>query len=106
MEAGRIGRPPGWYDVVGRLTPAQTLVRTQPIPHQQRNPPKGTRKASKRFQPQKITYEEDVLRTEFFKDHPWEMARPRMMLEEDGADSYRTDWSKMAQTHASLNGER
>lgn len=106
LEAGRISTKPRWYDVVGGLTPAQTLVRTQPLPHQQRQNPKGTKKASKLFQPQKITYEEDIIRTEFFKDHPWELARPRMILEEDGADSHQRDWSQMAQAHTSLSGER
>lgn len=97
---------PKWYEVVGNLTPAETLVRTQPIPHQQRKIPKGTKKASKLFQPQKITYEEDILRQEFFKDHPWELARPRMVLEETGADSHHADWSQMVQAHKSLDGER
>ena len=106
LEAGRISNKPQWYDVIGGLTPAQSLVRTQPLPHQQRRNPKGTKKASKLFQPQKITYEEDVLRGEFFKDHPWELARPRTILEESGADSHKTDWSQIEQSHKTLNGER
>ncbi len=103
LEAGRLEAKPRWYDVVGSHTPAQTLVRTQPIPHQQRRRSKGTRKASKLFQPQKITYEEDILRREFFKDHPWELARPRKLLEETGADSYETDWSRLQQSTVAAN---
>ncbi len=106
MATGRLARKPHWYDAVGGVTPAQSLVRTQPIPHQQRKNPKGTKKASKLFQPQKITYEEDTLRREFYKDHPWELARPRTILEDSGADSYNADWSQMRQTHMAVNSER
>ena len=58
------------------------------------------------FQPQKITYEEDLLRKEFFKDHPWELARPRMMIEDDGRDFYQSDWSNIEQENKMLSGER
>lgn len=34
--------------------------------------------------PPQIVYEEDKLRQEFFGDHPWELARPRMMHETPG----------------------
>ena len=106
ISAHRLERKPNWYDAVGEVTPAQTLVRTQPIPHQQRRIPKGTKKASRLFQPQKITYEEDTLRREFFKDHPWELARPRTVLENTGADSYSSDWSHLEQPHIAVNSER
>lgn len=105
VEAGRITKPQ-WFDVVGALPPTQALTRTQPLPHQGRKGLKGTRKASKLFQPQRITYEEDALRTEFFKDHPWELARPRLLLENDGRDSYKTDWSRIEQPQKALSGEK
>ena len=44
--------------------------------------------------PLEIKYEEDSLRSRFFKDHPWELARPRIMLETDGRDGLRADWSQ------------
>ena len=106
LESERITRRPPWYDVVGGLAPPQSLTRLQPLPHSRRKMPKGTKKASKLFQPQEITYEEDLLRGEFFKDHPWEFARPRMIIENDGRDSYKSDWSKLQQPHTSLSGER
>lgn len=57
--------------------------------------PKHTKKkASQLFQPVQIRYEEDELRKQFFSDHPWELARPRIVLETDGRDSSRVDWSK------------
>lgn len=45
------------------------------------------------FSPVKVTYEEDRLRWEYFNDHPWELARPRVILEDDGKDQQRWDWS-------------
>lgn len=64
------------------------------------------KKASKLFQPQVIGYEEDLLRKEFFKDHPWELARPRMLIEDGGKDSQQTDWSRIEQKAKALSGER
>jgi small subunit ribosomal protein S23 len=58
------------------------------------------------FKPQPIEYEEDVLRKEFYNDHPWELARPRIVLEDDGKDGQRVDWSRLQQRGRPLNGER
>ncbi len=64
------------------------------------------KKPSRTFHPQKIVYEEDELRRVFFKDHPWELARPRMMVELDGKDSRRVDWSRgLRQPGMPLSGE-
>jgi small subunit ribosomal protein S23 len=71
--------------------------------------PKGKtlkRKASKAFQPLPIAYPEDRLRKEFFADHPWELARPRMVLEDDGKDGQRRDWASIIQESKPLDGER
>ena len=106
LETVQVISKPHWYDAVGEITPAQKLVRTQPIRHQPRRTQRRTKKASKLFQPQKITYEEDTLRREFYKDHPWELARPRTILENTGTDSYTTDWSRMQQTHKAVDSER
>jgi len=106
LNSERIANPPAWYNVVGSITPAQTLVRTQPIPHQRRKLGPRTKKASKLFQPQVIGYEEDMLRKDFFKDHPWELARPRMIIEDEGKDSHKIDWSSIEQKEKALSGER
>ena len=106
LNTERITKTPPWYTVVGSITPAQTLVRTQPLPHQHRKGKPRTKKASKLFQPQNIHYEEDALRKDFFKDHPWELARPRLVIEDDGKDSQRTDWSRIEQAGKALSGER
>ena len=108
LAAEKLKVPPAWYDTVGSIAPSQALVRTQPFQHHERsNQPRAkARKPSRSFQPTQIVYPEDQLRKEFFSDHPWELARPRMVLEVDGKDAERCDWSKMSQTGRALSGER
>ncbi|KAL1586644.1 hypothetical protein WHR41_04522 [Cladosporium halotolerans] len=87
MKAGRLRQPPPWYETVGSVPPSARLVR----PVMQR-PQKAGKKASRLFSPVKVSYEEDRLRWEYFNDHPWELARPRVILEDDGKDYQRWDW--------------
>ncbi|KAI4960001.1 mitochondrial ribosomal small subunit component [Alternaria arbusti] len=92
---------PQWYDVVGNIPPGETLARpVLRIPKMRK-----ARKASKLFQPLPIAYPEDKLRSEFFGDHPWELARPRLVVEDSGNDSKRYDWSKIVQPGKQLDGE-
>lgn len=124
--AGKISKLPQWVDVVGDIPPAQVLVRNQPLQHQlvrqrvktlpgtskpqvvfevqeKRVKPK---KPSRMFSPLEIKYEEDQLRKEFFRDHPWELARPRVLIESSGKDFEKYDWSRLQQPGKRLDGER
>ncbi|KAH8156025.1 hypothetical protein CIB48_g12222 [Xylaria polymorpha] len=83
---------PVWYNVVESIPPSETITRTYPPQHKKHNP--KIRRPSRLFQPQQLVYEEDELRTRFYTDHPWELARPRMVIEMDGRDAERYDWSK------------
>ncbi|KAI4095196.1 MAG: hypothetical protein LQ348_004649 [Seirophora lacunosa] len=105
LAAGRIRITPPWHEVIGTIPPAQTLVRSQPLQHQERPRRPNIKKPSKLFQPQRIVYEEDTLRKEFFGDHPWELARPRVVLENDGKDAERKDWSLPSQPDRPIDGE-
>jgi small subunit ribosomal protein S23 len=124
---GKIVKLPEWVDVIADIPPAQVLVRNPSIQHQylrqrvktlpgsstpqivyeteERGRPKQ-KKPSRLFQPVKIKYEEDELRKEFFRDHPWELARPRVVLETSGKDFEKYDWSRMQQPGKKLDGER
>ena len=115
-----------WIDVLHDIPPAQVLVRNRPQQHQlvrQRlktipgaSKPQAVfevqekriepRKASRMFMPVEIKYEEDQLRKEFFRDHPWELARPRIILEKSGKDFERYNWSRLQQPGKNLDGER
>jgi small subunit ribosomal protein S23 len=106
VQMGGKQRLPSWADTLRNIPPAETLTRpltprTDDIRH--RKPKKPGRDL---YRPQQIVYEEDGLRTRFFKDHPWELARPRIMLEQDGTDARRVDWSKgVRQPGVVLSGE-
>ncbi|KAL8802911.1 MAG: hypothetical protein Q9223_006444 [Gallowayella weberi] len=105
FAAERIRHVPSWHEVIGTVPPAQSLVRTQPLQHQERSRRQRTTKPSKLFQPQRVVYEEDSLRKDFFGDHPWELARPRVVLENDGRDAERKDWSLVTQPDRPIDGE-
>ncbi|KAL3427692.1 37S ribosomal protein Rsm25 [Phlyctema vagabunda] len=97
--------PPPWFETIGAIPPSEILTRTQPIQHRDTNLNSKVRKPSKMFKPQFIVYEEDRIRQTFYRDHPWELARPRIVLEEDGKDGQKCDWSKIQQDGKRLSGE-
>jgi small subunit ribosomal protein S23 len=94
---------PPWYSIVGDIPPGETLARPVQRAPQVRNKAK---KPSRMFQPLPITYPEDKMRSEFFGDHPWELARPRLVVENSGNDAKEYDWSKIVQPGKALDGER
>jgi len=110
LQTNRIRTPPPWYDVVATIPPTQAVVRTLPVEQRDgessTSKAKATKKPSKMFRPQKIIHREDTLRRQFFGDHPWELARPRVVLEDDGKDGQRWDWSRISQPGRILDGER
>lgn len=102
FDAKRNPELPQWYDVIGNIPPSETLARpVLRVPKMRK-----ARKASKLFKPLPIAYPEDKLRSEFFGDHPWELARPRLVVEDSGNDSKNYDWSKIVQPGKQLDGER
>ncbi|KAF9778800.1 hypothetical protein IL306_003177 [Fusarium sp. DS 682] len=95
---------PPWYNIMQSIPPAETLVRT--IPPQHMLPNKKATKPKNIFRPQRIYFPEDRLRQIFYRDHPWELARPRVILELDGKDYQHCDWSKgLRQPNIPLTGE-
>ena len=127
LAGGKISKLPRWADVVGDIPPAEVLVRTLPLEHPpvhrrvvtNPNPEieepiireypiyqRRTRKEKKMFRPKPIEFEEDKLRTNFYKDHPWELARPRILVESTGKDFEKYDWKQMPQPGKGLDGER
>ncbi len=110
LTTPRMTVAPPWYQVVNRFPPAQILTRPQPVQHQERPPSSAKRRKNKKpsrmYQPAEIKYLEDDLRREFFTDHPWELARPRVILEDDGKDAQRNDWSQLEQPQRATDGER
>lgn len=124
--AGKTAKLPEWVDVLGEIPPSQVVVRKQPEQHRlirqrlrqdsESSKPRVVyevqekhikpKKASRMFQPMQIRFEEDQLRKEFFSDHPWELARPRILVERSGRDFEHHDWSRIQQPGKKLDGER
>ena len=94
IQNKRLPTPPPWYNTIGTVPPAERLVRP-PLQRSQIPGAKvpGGRKKSRLFKPLQLHYQEDSLRWEYFNDHPWELARPRVVLENDGRDQERNDWA-------------
>ncbi|QIW98124.1 hypothetical protein AMS68_003642 [Peltaster fructicola] len=87
LQRNRLNAAPAWFNVVGNIPSSEVLTR-QPMQKSGRS-----RRASKTFKPLQLQHKEDNLRWEFFNDHPWELARPRVVLENDGRDHEKWDWS-------------
>jgi small subunit ribosomal protein S23 len=102
FDAKREQNLPQWYNVVGNIPTSETLAR--PVLRAPRV--KGAKKASKLFKPLPIVYPEDKLRSEFFGDHPWELARPRLVVEDSGNDAKGYNWANIQQKGKQLDGER
>ncbi|KAL2142811.1 hypothetical protein VTI28DRAFT_705 [Corynascus sepedonium] len=99
--------PAPWVRAVRNIPPAETLTRPYPIQHTE---PRDRGRAAQRprhlFRPTKIVHPEDELRRDFYRDHPWELARPKLVLELDGQDARYRDWSKgLRQPGMALSGE-
>ncbi|KAK1659614.1 37S ribosomal protein Rsm25 [Colletotrichum godetiae] len=95
---------PPWFQVMRDIPPSEIITRPTIVNTQNSN--RKLRKPHGIYKPQQIIHEEDSLRKTFFRDHPWELARPRMILETDGKDYQKYDWSKgVRQYRTPLTGE-
>lgn len=101
----RLERAAPWVRAVQHIPPAEVLTRPYPIQHTA--PRDRARRPRRLFRPTRIVHPEDRLRQEFYRDHPWELARPKLVLELDGQDARHRDWSKgLRQPGMALSGER
>lgn len=82
---------PVWLRTIERIPPSELLTRPNPTPHHDPDPRRRL-PSKKFFKPQRIEFPEDELRRNFFRDHPWELARPRIAVELDGKDAWYVDW--------------
>jgi len=98
------GAAPAWFKAVQMVQPSETLTRPYPIQH---SPPDARgRRPRQLYKPTKIVFPEDELRQTFYRDHPWELARPMSLVELHGTDARYRDWSKgVRQPGMQLTGE-
>ncbi|CCH41501.1 37S ribosomal protein S25, mitochondrial [Wickerhamomyces ciferrii] len=126
LRAGLVDKQPAWYNVVGQTPPIKNFIRQprfeHPIKEKVVTPPKkgdinfnGRKtklyKTSHHEQKRdvynipKLKFVEDQLRQLFYEQHPWELARPRILLENTGEDIKNQDWSSIIQINKPLDGE-
>jgi len=103
LKVGLLNHEPVWYQPVLNTPPMTDFARKPAQTHQTRswNRKNDIREIQKIHQGVEL-----YLRKKFYKEHPWELARPRVVVEEDGADYVRQDWSMMEQIGKPLDGER
>ena len=101
LQAKHLKEQPLWLPTVARIPPSTDFSRKLPPKF---NATKSLAKKQRIFQPNRIQYVEDAIRSKFYKEHPWELARPRLVLENTGNDASQNDWSKLQQK-GKLSGE-
>ncbi|PRT54081.1 37S ribosomal protein S25, mitochondrial [Wickerhamiella sorbophila] len=84
---------------------AQPEVNTRTGMYTTRIKAKFNTRAGHLYKLSKIEYPEDKIRRLFYTNHPWEMARPRNMIENSGRSVADCDWSNMRQPTLRLSGE-
>ncbi|KAK9473843.1 mitochondrial 37S ribosomal protein mS23 [Dipodascopsis tothii] len=105
LSSGHLKAEPVWYRALLATPPTTQLrhvVARDPVTGQR---VRATPGRPRLFKPRPIVYAEDALRTRFFTEHPWELSRPRVVVENTGADAALLDWSQMQQKHKPLDGE-
>ncbi|EGW32333.1 37S ribosomal protein S25, mitochondrial [Spathaspora passalidarum NRRL Y-27907] len=117
---------PAWYNVVLDNPPITDLVK-QPKNYKSEDSAKQVNKTTRTnvhetyktrltrselklkntdaFRIPKIKFFEDELRDVFFRQHPWELARPKTLIETKGDDNSKCNWKNMLQLHKPLDGE-
>ncbi|AAS51709.2 ADL211Cp [Eremothecium gossypii ATCC 10895] len=126
LQAGLLKKTPAWYNVVARIPPVTKFAREPKLHDPVSGKYKGeldimtdrlnrntetykTRAGSSDRQtaavhkPSKLRFIEDKLRSLFFQQHPWELSRPKVLVENMGNEQY--DWSRMLQLGKPLDGE-
>lgn len=120
LKSGLLKNKPAWFDVVANHPPATDLTRVpKTIKNSSYNDPilkmlnTKTRLTDKELANKnnsihrvpKLKFVEDELRDLFYKKHPWEFSRPKVLIENEGNDNTKCDWSHMIQLNKPLDGE-
>ncbi|AET38819.1 mitochondrial 37S ribosomal protein mS23 Ecym_3329 [Eremothecium cymbalariae DBVPG len=128
LRVGLLARTPVWYDVIVKSPPSTKFARQPKLVNpstgaytaklrefsDNRNSSSGTYKTrankhekrvstSAVYRAPKLYYFEDKLRSLFYKQHPWELSRPKILVENQGDEKH--DWSRIQQLGKPLDGE-
>ncbi|KAK9428687.1 mitochondrial ribosomal protein S25 [Lipomyces doorenjongii] len=104
LQTGVVTGEPAWFKAVLAHPPstADAVQRVDIVKLRKKHPHLSVKKMMK---PMEIVYPEDRIRKLFYRQHPWELTRPRIVVEQDALDFQRCDWSKLEQEYKGLDGE-
>ncbi|RCK60547.1 37S ribosomal protein S25, mitochondrial [Candida viswanathii] len=124
MRAGLLREKPAWLDIVAKYPPNHSFIKKAHLPNKgdprklaltgyqsddlsKTRLSKSERKSKNRLvhRVPKLVFMEDSLRKVFYKQHPWELARPKNLVENSGEDNKKCNWKHMLQLHKQLDGE-
>lgn len=127
LRSGLLRNTPAWYDVVASIPPKTKFTREPRLinpsnmkklahlkEHADEPNAKGIFKTrastldkkinnAKLYRAPKLKFVEDQLREVFYKQHPWELSRPKVLVENDAEEEF--DWSHIQQLEKPLDGE-
>lgn len=132
LRSGLLKDKPVWFDVVAKYPPTHNLIKVAHMKESSEQEGKDFRKKavsinnkantnnlyktressleSKSRNNQvhripKLRFIEDSLRKIFYKQHPWELSRPKNLIENSGNEIEKCNWSHMLQLNKPLDGE-
>lgn len=128
LRTGVIRETPAWYNVVASIPPVKKFTREPRKVNPSTEKPVSSlkdenlegfssnglyktrfntldKKVSNKqiYRPPKLVYLEDRIRNLFYQQHPWELARPKIISENEIGVNY--DWSNIQQLGKPLDGE-
>ncbi|KAI5951240.1 RSM25 [Candida jiufengensis] len=131
LQSGVIKNKPIWFDIVAKYPPTHNLIKKSYIYQQDSKDPRNelikpkdhplnknqifkTRphkeesknNNNKIHRIPKLTFLQDEIRNYFYLQHPWELSRPKNLIENNGDEILnKCDWSNMLQLYKPLDGE-
>lgn len=125
LRAGLLQEQPAWYKVVGANPPLTDLTKRAKLfgaGRRKADPAALQGRRAGGFKTRadsvdrrhvhktvlrvpQLRFVEDQLRDVFYHQHPWEFSRPKVLVENEGDDHARCDWSHMLQLAKPLDGE-
>lgn len=108
LQAKHLKNQPVWLPTVARIPPSSDIARKPPPSfHATSSSSSASRagKVRKVFAIQRIKYLEDGLRERFYKEHPWELARPVLLIESGHPSTGGGEWTSLRRGGRQVSGE-
>ncbi|CAI5756910.1 unnamed protein product [Candida verbasci] len=112
LKSGLLKEKPVWYDIILKYPPKHNLIKKPHQPKTNSSDPRNDEIVKNFKIPKdihkipKLKFIEDTIRDTFYKHHPWELARPKNLIEINGDEILKKcNWKNMLQLYKPLDGE-